>query len=129
MNKLLMMCCLVLATVSVQAGTYTDISVDDLETAIKEGKVTLLDVNGTESFKKGHIPGALDLDAVTELAKVLPTDKDALIVAYCGGPKCRAYKAGADAATELGYKNVKHLSAGIKGWKKAGKNTEAPKAE
>jgi rhodanese-related sulfurtransferase len=32
-----------------------------------------------------------------------------------------AYKKAAVAAKELGYKNVKHLSAGISGWKDAGK--------
>jgi rhodanese-related sulfurtransferase len=50
----------------------------------------------------------------------LPKDKNTLIVSYCGGPGCRAYKRGADAAAKLGYKNIKHLSAGISGWKKAG---------
>ena len=43
-----------------------------------------------------------------------------MIVSYCGGPGCGAYKRGADAAAKLGYKNIKHLSAGISGWKKAG---------
>jgi rhodanese-related sulfurtransferase len=27
-------------------------------------------------------------------------------------------------AAKLGYKNVKHMSAGISGWKKAGEKTE-----
>ena len=54
----------------------------------------------------------------------MPADKNALIVAYCGGPKCSAYKRAADLASKLGYKNVKHMSAGISGWKKAGEKTE-----
>jgi len=45
-------------------------------------------------------------------------------VAYCGGPSCSAYKRGASVAAELGFKNVKHLSAGISGWVKAGKKLE-----
>jgi rhodanese-related sulfurtransferase len=32
---------------------------------------------------------------------------------------CGACKAGAEAAAQLGYTNVKHFSAGIKGWKAA----------
>jgi rhodanese-related sulfurtransferase len=55
---------------------------------------------------------------------VLPKDKNALIVAYCGNPKCTAYQAAAKAAKKLGYKNIKHLSAGISGWKEAGEKTE-----
>jgi rhodanese-related sulfurtransferase len=57
----------------------------------------------------------------------LPSDKGALVVAYCGSPACSAYKAAANKAKELGYTNVKHLSAGISGWKKAGEKTEAGK--
>ena len=57
-------------------------------------------------------------------AGLLPKDKGALIVAYCGGPKCNAYKAAAKAAEKLGYTNVKQFGAGISGWKKAGEPTE-----
>jgi rhodanese-related sulfurtransferase len=47
-----------------------------------------------------------------------------LVVAYCAGPACNAYQAAAKAAKELGYSNVKHLSAGIAGWTTAGEKTE-----
>lgn len=108
---------------------FPDISHADLKAAIADSKVTLLDCNGAASYAKGHIPGALEFSAVKEnLADKLPKDKDALIVSYCGGPKCGAYKAGANAAQALGYTNVKHYSAGISGWKEAGeKCEESPK--
>jgi rhodanese-related sulfurtransferase len=35
-----------------------------------------------------------------------------------------AYQAAAKAAKKLGYTNIKHLSAGISGWKEAGEKTE-----
>jgi rhodanese-related sulfurtransferase len=111
--------------VTVFAGEYPDITINDLKTAIEAKKVTVIDVNGTSSWEKGHIPGAIDFATSKEkLAKVLPKDKDALIVAYCGGPTCMAYQAAAKAAKELGYRNVKHLSAGISGWMQAGEKTE-----
>ena len=47
---------------------------------------------------------------------MLPADKNALIVAYCGGPKCGAWKKAAKAAAALGYTNIKHFSGGISGW-------------
>lgn len=110
------------------AGEFPDISIAEVKSAIKAKKVTLIDVNGSESYAKKHVPTAVDFDAVQkDLAKSLPTDKDALIVAYCGGPKCNAYKAAADAAAKLGYKNVKHMSAGISGWVDAGEKTEKAK--
>lgn len=102
-----------------------DISKAELEKAIAAKQVAVIDCNGSESFKKGHIPGAIDFEAHgKDLAAKLPADKSTLIVAYCGGPSCGAYKSGATAAKELGYTNVKHLSAGITGWKKEGGSVE-----
>ena len=103
------------------AHANADISKADLDAAIKAKTVTLIDCNGTDSYAAGHIPGAIDFTAKgKELAALLPKDKAALIVSYCGGPKCGAYKSGADAAKALGYTNVKHFSEGISGWKKSG---------
>ena len=102
-----------------------DISLADLKQAIADKAVMLLDCNGSKSFANGHIPGAIDFEgAKASLAKRLPTDKAALVVAYCGGPKCLAYQSGAVAATKLGYTNVKHFSGGISGWKDAGEKCE-----
>jgi rhodanese-related sulfurtransferase len=104
---------------------FPNISIDDLKSAIADKKVTLIDANGSESWKEAHIPGALDFESSKEkLATVLPKEKDALIVAYCGGPQCMAYKSAAKAAKELGYTNVRHLSAGISGWQQAKEQTE-----
>jgi len=125
MKKLLVVCASVLVAASVFAGQYPEIKIKQLKHAIADKKVVLLDANGTESWEKGHIPGAIDFTAHKEdLASVLPKDKSALIVAYCGGPKCGAYQAAAKAAEKLGYKNVKHLTAGISGWEAAGEKME-----
>jgi rhodanese-related sulfurtransferase len=110
---------------SVFAGEFQDISIKEVDGLTKSKKAVIIDVNGTESYQKGHIPGALDYAAIKDnLAAKLPTDKSTLVVAYCGGPKCMAYQAAAKAATKLGYKNVKHMSAGISGWKEAGQSLE-----
>jgi len=102
------------------AAEFPDISIADLKQAIAEKKVTVIDVNGAASYKAGHVPTAIDFATQgNSLASLLPADKNALVVAYCGGPACSAYKAAANAADKLGYTNVKHLSAGISGWKAA----------
>ena len=117
-----------LFTASVFAGEFPDISVTDLKKAISDKKVTVIDVNGTDSYKAGHVPTAIDFDAAGDkIAAQLPKDKGALVVAYCGGPSCGAYKSAAMKAKELGYTNVKHMPAGISGWKEAGEKTEAGK--
>jgi rhodanese-related sulfurtransferase len=123
MKKLLALIAIAVLAVNVQAGEYPDISIGDLEKAIKAGKVVVIDVNGAKSFtKRGHIPTAVSFKGQADLSKQLAkAKKDTLVVAYCGGPTCNAYKKGASAAEKLGFKNVKHLSAGISGWIKAGK--------
>lgn len=119
------LCALSFTAFAAAEAVYPDISHDDLVAAIKDKKVTLIDANGSKSFKEGHIPGAIDFEAAKDgLAAKLPKDKSALIVAYCGGPKCEAYQAAAKIAVDLGYTNVKHLSEGISGWKASGATVE-----
>ena len=125
MKKLLVLSAAAVLAVAAYASQFPDISISDLKSAIASKKVTLIDVNGSDSYKKGHIPGAVDFASNKDkLVKVLPKDKNALVVAYCGGPKCQAYQAAAKAAEKLGYTNVKHLVAGISGWSEAGEKME-----
>jgi len=123
MKKLITLALSLVCATSVFAAEFPDISVADLKQAIADKKVVVVDVNGSESYEAGHVPTALNFETA-DLSKQLPKDKDALVVAYCGGPACNAYKAAAKKAAELGYTNVKHLSAGISGWKTAGEKLE-----
>ena len=117
---------LLLATAAFAGSAkVTDISQAELQAAITAKSAVILDVNGSDSFKAGHIPGAIDYIAhKAQLAALLPADKGALVVAYCGSPACHAYAAAADAAVALGYTNVKHFAPGISGWKQSGAPVE-----
>lgn len=111
------------------AGDFAEISQEDLAKAIAAKSVTIIDVNGTASWKAGHIPGAIDLASCPNIGQCLPADKAALVVAYCGGPACGAWQRGATAAAKLGYTNVKHFKGGISGWKAANAAVEASTGE
>ena len=124
MKKLLTLVATLLCVATVYGGEFPDISITELKSAIEAKKVVVIDVNGSKSYAKGHVPGAVNFETTKDLASVLPKDKNALIVAYCGGPSCKAYQSAAKAAEKLGYKNVKHMSAGISGWNTAGEKTE-----
>ena len=127
MRKLLAaLACLCLAALASGATPkITDISQADLEAAIAGKSATILDVNGTDSYRSGHIPGAIDFLAHRdEIAKLLPADKNALVVAYCGNVYCSAYKQAASLAVDLGYTNVRHFAPGIQGWRQSGARTE-----
>lgn len=121
MKKLLMWVALLLVVLTVARAdarsAIPEVTTKELAAAVKTHTVVLLDCNGTDSFQKAHIPGAIDFDAnKNNLQSLLPASKDALIVAYCGGPTCPMYKAGAATAIALGYTNVKHFAGGISGW-------------
>ena len=105
-------------------GEVPSITQTELAKAIADKSVVVIDVNGTDSYKAGHIPTAVDFASVKDLKAVLPKDKNALVVAYCGNEHCGAYKQAATAAMELGYTNVQHFSPGIKGWKESGAAVE-----
>jgi len=125
MKKLIATLATVVFAASVFAAEFPDVSIKEVKALSQSKKAVIIDVNGTESYNEGRVPGALNYDAVKDkLSSVLPADKSTPIVAYCGNPKCKAYKEAAEAAAKLGYTNVKHMSAGIKGWKDAGEKTE-----
>ena len=125
MKKVIVALCAMMSAGAVFAGSFPDISLADLKKEIAGKDVTVIDVNGTASYKEGHIPGSIDYVAVKEdLASKLPQDKGALIVAYCGSEKCGAYAQAAQAAKDLGYTNVKHFTPGLAGWKAANEPLE-----
>lgn len=126
MKSLLCALFVVMATVACAAEhEFADISQKDLTDAIAAKSALVIDVNGTDSYKEGHIPSAIDFEAkAAALADSLPKDKTALIVAYCGSPQCPAWKQAASAVSALGYTNVKHFVGGISGWEKSGAPVE-----
>lgn len=108
-----------------EAALAPEVSLDELKKIVADKSATLVDANGESTYKKGHIPGAIHFaQNAKNFQAVLPKDKGALVVAYCGGPLCTAWEDAAKAAKSLGYTNVKHFKGGIKGWTEAGQTVE-----
>lgn len=96
---------------------YPLITKAELKSAVESKSATVFDVNSKESYDSTHVPGAIHFEShEADFAKMLPKDKGAMIVAYCGGPSCMAWKMAAKEACKLGYTNVRHFKEGIKGW-------------
>ncbi len=102
-----------------------EVTLDEFKKMVTSKSATIIDANSADMYKDGHVPGAISF-AKNEgkLAQVLPADKAAPIVAYCGGPKCTAWESAAAEAEKLGYTNVKHYKGGIKVWKDSGEKLE-----
>lgn len=106
------------------AGNYPSVTVDWVNSQLKKtDPITLVDARPTRSkYDKGHIPTALSIPdrKFEEKQNELPADKDALLVYYCGGFKCKLSHQSAAKAIALGYTNVKVIAKGFPAWKKAG---------
>ena len=127
----------------VQKGGYDVITTDELKKWIDSGKeVLIVDTMPFDaSYKKAHVPGAkqflfpipeMDTWDTKETAgktkdqfiSLLGTDKDKVIIIYCGFVKCTRSHNGAMWAKKLGYKNVLRYPGGIYAWKGAGYKAE-----
>ena len=71
-------------------------------------------------YDKGHIPGSISLPfgAFDKMAGLLPADKNALVIFYCGGLECPLSHKSAYAAQKLGYSNLAVFAEGYPVWKK-----------
>jgi len=126
MKKMITLLAVTLLTASVYAGEFPDVSMQDVKAAADNKSAVIIDANSPDSYRAGHVPGALSYAAIkNDLAAKLPKDKNALVIVYCNNPKCDAYLRAAKAVKKLGYTNVKHMPAGIVGWNKAKMPTES----
>lgn len=69
-------------------------------------------------YIKGHIPGAVNIpfSEFDKKTALLPTDKNALLIYYCEGVKCKLSHKSAKKAQKMGYTNVKVYSKGYPEW-------------
>ncbi len=81
----------------------------------------LLDVLGEDSYREGHIDGALNLPVggITKESAEKILGKDARVVVYCGGFLCTASTSAAKKLSALGY-TVLDYKGGLKEWKEKG---------
>ncbi len=86
-----------------------------------KGKYYLFDSRPVSVFQEGFIPSATSLpfsDFDTLAPQLLPADKNALIIFYCGGPTCNLSPGSAAKAKALGYTNLKVYKDGMPAWLK-----------
>lgn len=102
-----------------EESNYPLITKKELTKVAEEKSAVIFDVNSEESYQKIHVPNSIHYGThKKDFLSQLPKDKNAMIVAYCGGPTCTAWKTAAEEACKLGYTNIHHFKEGIEGWKK-----------
>ena len=75
-------------------------------------------------YDKGHIPMGVSIPNTKfdKMTDQLPKDKNALLVFYCGGLKCKLSHKSAAKAEKLGYTNVKVFAEGFPRYMKVAGN-------
>lgn len=98
----------------------------------RDEKVMIIDSRPYKpKYFKGHIPMAISIPDTKfdQMTDKLPADKDALLIFYCGGLKCKLSHKSAAKAEKLGYTNVKVFAEGFPGWMKIAGNYPEVTAE
>jgi rhodanese-related sulfurtransferase len=103
--------------VLVSGGSYTDVSVPELQTMLANKDFTFINVH--IPFE-GSIPKtdiAIPYDQIAQNLDKLP-DKDAKILLYCRSGRMSAI--AAETLVGQGYTNIWNLSGGMSAWEAAG---------
>jgi len=104
--------------ISVDNGSYTDISVAEMQTMLSSKDFTFVNVHIPFEGNIAKTDLSIPYDQVDQNLDKLPSDKNAKIVLYC-----RSGRMSAIAATTLvgmGYTNIWNLSGGMAAWEQAG---------
>jgi rhodanese-related sulfurtransferase len=96
------------------------VTVEELRAALEKGTAVVVDVRVEESYKAGHIKGALWIpgNEIASRTKELPKDK--LIVAYCSWPNEHSSARAVQEIKQKGFENAAALLGGYAAWEKAG---------
>jgi thiosulfate/3-mercaptopyruvate sulfurtransferase len=117
----------------ISKGGYKIVATEELKAWIdkKESMLIVDTMPFEDSYKKNHVPGAVQmefpieemsqLDDATQarLEKLLGPDRNRKLVFYCGFTKCGRSHNGAMWAVKLGYTNVYRYPGGVKAWLEA----------
>ena len=108
--------------VGVQGGAYTEISVDELHSMLKNKDFVLVNVH--IPFE-GDIPNtdvSIPYDQIAQNLDQLPADKNAEIVLYCRSDRMSTI--ASETLVGLGYTNIYNLDGGMVDWENAGFSLE-----
>jgi rhodanese-related sulfurtransferase len=103
---------------SIPRDYYAVPQISALKGMLQDKAALLIDVREPSEFRRGHIPGAMNmpLRSLTDNLDTIP--KDQPVVLYCSSGYRTAM--GVMALQMLGYSNVRGFPPSIQGWKAGG---------
>ena len=117
---------------SPRGGTPLDamlppVTADELERALDDPEVVVIDAQGVGGFESAHLSGALDfaLDDVAGQAAAAIASPDQPIVLYCTDAACLGSEFVGTQLVEAGYTNVGRFAGGVAEWGASGRPVES----
>ena len=104
--------------VSVNGGSYRNVTADELNTMLKSRDFVLVNVHYPFA---GNIAGTdltIPYDQIEQNLSQLPSDKNSKIVIYCRSGRMSAI--AAEKLVSLGYANIWNFEGGMDAWQQAG---------
>jgi len=98
------------------------VDLTEVQAALDEEAVVVIDAQGPGGFEKEHIPGAINfgLDRVAEQAAAHIGDPNRRVIIYCTDIDCLGAEFIGTLLIEAGYSNIGRYPNGVAGWRAAG---------
>lgn len=107
-----------------QRDSLEPISRDELQSRLRDGTVTVLDVRPPDEYALGHVPGAVNVplgELETRLSTLDPAQE---VIAYCRGPYCVMSFEAVARLRQKGF-SARRLQDGMPEWAAAGQPVES----
>lgn len=104
--------------ISVPGGSYTDVSVAELQAMLENKDFTFINVHIPFEGDIANTDLSIAYNEIEQNLQELPADKSAKIVLYCRSD--RMSRIAAETLVSLGYTDVWNLDGGMVAWEQAG---------
>jgi len=105
-------------TIQTANGSYTDVSVAELQSMLANKDFTFVNVHIPFEGDIANTDRSIPFDQIEQHLDQLPAEKDAKIVLYCRSD--RMSNIAAEKLVDIGYTNVWNLDGGMVAWERAG---------
>ena len=104
--------------ITVPGGSYTDVSVAELQTMLENKDFTFINVHIPFEGDIANTDLSIAYNEIEQNLQQLPGDQDAKLVLYCRSGRMSSI--AAETLVKLGYTNLWNLSGGMVAWEQAG---------